>query len=158
MTSTSIIVQQGKEEEKKQTPRMFDLDGDNELINWIPEVDASDSETEVDMKGLPDSCDSEDDDEGYLGGHGGKSVVDAEGKRIHRIICSNGSRGPTTGAEVAGESRGVAPTRSFFVATMPLTRTFSMLYTPAAPDVIARSNLFRCVCDQIVPGGNPLHL
>ena len=48
-------------------------------------------ETEDDMKGLVDSSGSEDKDDGYLDELRGKPIVDGEGRRIHRVICSNGS-------------------------------------------------------------------
>ena len=61
------------------------------MLNWIPGVDASNEDTEDDMLDLMDSSESEVEDDGYLDDFGGKAIVDDEGRRNHRIICSNGT-------------------------------------------------------------------
>ena len=61
------------------------------MLNWIPEVEGSDEDTEDDMLDLVDSSESEVEDDGNLNHLGGTVIVDDEGRRTHRIICSIGT-------------------------------------------------------------------
>ena len=61
------------------------------MFNWIPEVDASDEDTEDDMLDLVDSNESEAEDDGFLDDLGGKIIVDDDGRRSHRVVCSIGT-------------------------------------------------------------------
>ena len=61
------------------------------VLNWIPAVDASHEDTDDDMLDLVDSSESEAEDDGYLDDLGGKVIVDDEGRRARRVICSNGT-------------------------------------------------------------------
>ena len=60
-------------------------------MNWIPEVDASDENTDDDMLDVVDSSESEAEDDGYLDDLGGKIIVDDQGRLTHRVIRSNGT-------------------------------------------------------------------
>ena len=61
------------------------------LLNCISEVDSSDEDTEDDVLDLVDRSGSEVEDYGNLDDLGGKIMVDDEGRRTHRVICSNGT-------------------------------------------------------------------
>ena len=86
---------QGKEEElKEEKPPLSQTNvclgsSSDVVLNWIPDVDVSDEDTEDDMLDLVDSSESEVEDDGYLGDFGGKVIVDDEGRRAHRVICSS---------------------------------------------------------------------
>ena len=68
------------------------MESSNEVVlNWIPEVDASGEDTDADMLDLVDISESEAEDDGYLDDLGGKTIVDDEGRRTHRVICSHGA-------------------------------------------------------------------
>ena len=87
-----FIDRQGKEEDLNEDPTNLCLGSSNEVVfNWIPEVDASNEDTDDDMLDLVHSSESEAEDDGYLDDLGSKTIVHDEGRLTHRVICSHGT-------------------------------------------------------------------
>ena len=84
---------QGKEEElKEEYPPHRCLGISNELVlNWIPEVDASDDDSDDASDDDSDTQGNEVGADSYLDDRGGKVIVNDKGERTHRVICSNGT-------------------------------------------------------------------
>ena len=121
----------------------------NELV-----LDGHDSDNDSDMQALVDSSDSEVEEDGCLDDLGGKMIVDDEGKRTHRVICSNGSVRSNYACKVVEGGRRAVPRCLYFVATMLSTRTSSNSCIQAAQDAMARLSSFKCVHELTVPGEN----
>ena len=122
------------------------------VLNWIAEVDASDEDTEDDMLDLVDSSDSEVEDDGYLVDLGGKIIVDDEGRRTHRVICSNWTVRSNYECGSGGRRQMCCSKTVVLCCDDVSDEDVIHLVMRAMQGVSALLIFFRCVCELTVPG------